>query len=64
MFEQNPLRCRHDVVDYNWVTPDFARIYCIKCGEELGTSENTDKSETFITGIPRKLTNTEKKLLR
>ena len=57
-------RCRHNVVDYNWITDRFAEIYCKRCGEKMGSVEDLERKEDLVTGKPRELTNSEKQMLR
>jgi len=62
VFEQNPLRCPHRIVEFNWITPDYAEHYCIACGEVVSVNDN--ETNKTVAGKPRKLTTKEKEKLR
>lgn len=63
MFPQDPTKCPHRIVEFNWITPDFAQHYCIACGEVISDNGSNEDMKT-VSGKPRKLNNKEKKLLR
>ena len=62
MFPQDPTRCPHRIVEFNWITPDFAEHYCIACGEVVSWTDN--ETTKTVHGTPRKLTTREKESLR
>ena len=66
LFDQDPTRCKHNTVDYNIIDPFLTEIFCVRCGEVIGTLEEADekRAQTFVTGTPRKLTDKEKQRLR
>ena len=65
MFEQDPTRCRHNVIDYNKIDHFRTELYCKRCGEVVGWLEDlAQKADTYITGEVRKLTTKERSDLR
>lgn len=60
-----PLRCSHDVVDYQKIDYFVTRLYCKKCGETMGVIEDSElRSDVYVTGIVRPLTDQERQDLR
>ena len=65
LFDQNPTRCRHNALEPKSIDHFRIDYYCKRCGELVCWTEDiSGKSDAFISGTPRKLTNREKMALR